>query len=151
MVKFGIQLLLLLGVMFWYAIDGVTFHISVTLFYIPLLLVMMAGMGLGLGVIISSLTTKYRDFTVLVTFGVQLLMYATPVVYPISVVQNQELKFWLSLNPLVPIVEAFRYALLGVGSFESVQLLYSALFICVVLVIGLLMFGKVEKTFMDTV
>jgi lipopolysaccharide transport system permease protein len=151
MVKFGIQLLLLLGVMVWYAIDGVTFHISVTLFYIPLLLVMMAGMGLGLGVIISSLTTKYRDFTVLVTFGVQLLMYATPVVYPISVVQNQELKFWLSLNPLVPIVEAFRYALLGVGSFESVQLLYSALFICVVLVIGLLMFGKVEKTFMDTV
>jgi lipopolysaccharide transport system permease protein len=67
------------------------------------------------------------------------------------VVQNQELKFWLSLNPLVPIVEAFRYALLGVGSFESVQLIYSALFIFVVLVIGLLMFGKVEKTFMDTV
>jgi lipopolysaccharide transport system permease protein len=112
---------------------------------------MMAGMGLGLGVIISSLTTKYRDFTVLVTFGVQLLMYATPVVYPMSVVQNQELKFWLSINPLAPIIEAFRYSLLGVGSFESIQLLYSALFICVVLVIGLLIFGKVEKTFMDTV
>jgi lipopolysaccharide transport system permease protein len=112
---------------------------------------MMAGMGLGLGVIISSLTTKYRDFTVLVTFGVQLLMYATPVVYPMSVVQNQDLKFWLSINPLAPIIEAFRYSLLGVGSFELVQLIYSALFICVVLVIGLLIFGKVEKTFMDTV
>jgi lipopolysaccharide transport system permease protein len=151
MVKFGIQLLLLLGVMAWYAFDGVTIQLSITLLYIPLLLVMMAGMGLGLGVIISSLTTKYRDFTVLVTFGVQLLMYATPVVYPMSVVQNQDLKFWLSINPLAPIIEAFRYSLLGVGSFEPVQLIYSALFICVVLVIGLLIFGKVEKTFMDTV
>jgi lipopolysaccharide transport system permease protein len=151
MVKFGIHLLLLLGVMVWYAIDGVFIQLSATLLYIPLLLVMMAGMGLGLGVIISSLTTKYRDFTVLVTFGVQLLMYATPVVYPMSVVQNQDLKFWLSINPLAPIIEAFRYSLLGVGSFEPVQLIYSALFICVVLIIGLLIFGKVEKTFMDTV
>jgi lipopolysaccharide transport system permease protein len=151
MVKFGIQLLLLLGVMVWYAIDGVSFQLSTNLLYIPLLLLMMAGMGLGLGIIISSLTTKYRDFTVLVTFGIQLLMYATPVVYPMSVVENMQLKFWLSLNPLVPIVEAFRYALLGVGSFESLQLLYSAVFICIVLVVGLLMFGKVEKTFMDTV
>jgi lipopolysaccharide transport system permease protein len=151
MVKFGIQLLLLLGVMVWYAIDGVLFQLSTNLLYIPLLLLMMAGIGLGLGIIISSLTTKYRDFTVLVTFGIQLLMYATPVVYPMSVVENMQLKFWLSLNPLVPIVEAFRYALLGVGSFEFLQLLYSAVFICIVLVVGLLMFGKVEKTFMDTV
>lgn len=151
MVKFGIQLLLLMIVMGWYAIQGRIVDISFVAFFIPVLLLMMAGMGLGLGIIISSLTTKYRDFTVLVTFGVQLLMYATPVVYPMSVVQNQELKFWLSVNPLVPIVEAFRYSLLGVGSFESVQLLYSAIFICLVLVIGLLMFGKVEKTFMDTV
>ena len=105
----------------------------------------------GLGIIISSLTTKYRDFTVLVTFGVQLLMYATPVVYPISAIQNLDLKFWLSLNPLTPMVEAFRYALLGVGSFDSDQLFYSGLFILVVMVMGLLLFGKVEKTFMDTV
>jgi lipopolysaccharide transport system permease protein len=78
-------------------------------------------------------------------------MYATPVVYPMSVVQNQELKFWLSINPLAPIIEAFRYSLLGVGSFEPLQLLYSAVFIGIVMVIGFLMFGKVEKTFMDTV
>jgi lipopolysaccharide transport system permease protein len=151
MVKFGIQLMLLLVVMAWYAINGESFQLSTNLLYIPLLLLFMAGIGLGLGIIISSLTTKYRDFTVLVTFGVQLLMYTTPVVYPMSVVENVQLKFWLSLNPLVPIVEAFRYALLGVGSFESLQLLYSAVFICIVLVVGLLMFGRVEKTFMDTV
>ena len=151
MVKFGIQLLLLLGVMVWYAIEGVALPLGMHLLYIPFLLVMMAGMGLGLGIIISSVTTKYRDFTVLVTFGVQLLMYATPVVYPMSTVQNLDLKFWLSINPLAPIIEAFRYSLLGVGSFEPLHLIYSALFICVVLVVGLLMFSKVEKTFMDTV
>lgn len=151
MVKFCIQLLLVISVMIWYAINGVSFQLSATLLYIPMLLVMMAGMGLGLGIIISSLTTKYRDFTVLVTFGVQLLMYATPVVYPMSAVNNQNLKFWLSINPLAPIIEAFRFALLGTGSFESLQLLYSAIFICVIMIIGLLMFGKVEKTFMDTV
>jgi lipopolysaccharide transport system permease protein len=151
MVKFCIQLLLVISVMIWYAINGVSFQLSATLLYIPMLLVMMAGMGLGLGIIISSLTTKYRDFTVLVTFGVQLLMYATPVVYPMSAVNNQNLKFWLSINPLAPIIEAFRFALLGTGSFESLQLLYSAIFICVVMIVGFLMFGKVEKTFMDTV
>jgi lipopolysaccharide transport system permease protein len=151
MVKFCIQLLLVIGVMIWYALNGVSFQLSATLLYIPMLLVMMAGMGLGLGIIISSFTTKYRDFTVLVTFGVQLLMYATPVVYPMSAVNSQNLKFWLSINPLAPIIEAFRFALLGTGSFESLQLLYSAIFICVVMIVGLLMFGKVEKTFMDTV
>ncbi|MEY4573682.1 MAG: hypothetical protein RLZ10_2984, partial [Bacteroidota bacterium] len=126
-------------------------HIGTTVLFIPILLLMMAGMGLGLGIIISSLTTKYRDFTVLVTFGVQLLMYATPVVYPMSVVENVQLKFWLSINPLTPMVEAFRYALLGVGTFDSMQLLYSGIFIVIVLLLGLLLFGKVEKTFMDTV
>lgn len=151
MVKFGIQLLLLMIVMGWYAIQGRIVDISFVAFFIPVLLLMMAGMGLGLGIIISSLTTKYRDFTVLVTFGVQLLMYATPVVYPMSVVQNAQLKFWLSINPLTPMVEAFRYALLGVGTFDSMQLLYTGIFIVVILVFGLLLFGKVEKTFMDTV
>jgi len=151
MVKFGIQLLLLVAVMIGYALNGVDINIGLHLLYIPVLLMMMAGMGLGLGIIISSLTTKYRDFTVLVTFGVHLLMYATPVVYPISAVQHPDLKFWLSVNPLTPLVEAFKYALLGVGSFDVIQLLYSGLFILVVVVIGLLLFGKVEKTFMDTV
>lgn len=151
MVKFGIQLLLLVAVMIGYVYNGVAIPFGIHLFYIPVMLFMMAGMGLGLGIIISSLTTKYRDFTVLVTFGVQLLMYATPIVYPISTIQNQDLKFWLSINPLTPLVESFRYALLGVGSFDMAQLLYSGVFILVVLLTGLILFGKVEKTFMDTV
>jgi lipopolysaccharide transport system permease protein len=111
----------------------------------------MAGLGLGLGIIISSMTTKYRDLTVLIGFAVQLLMYATPVVYPLSIITNEKLKFWISLNPLTPLVETFRYTLLGVGSYDSLSLLYSIGFMIVTLFIGLLMFSKVERTFMDTV
>jgi lipopolysaccharide transport system permease protein len=151
MVKFGIQFLLLIAVMIWYAVSGTEIKIGNSYFFIPVILLMMAGMGLGLGIIISSLTTKYRDFAVLVTFGVQLLMYATPVVFPMSAVKSLDLKFWLSINPLTPLVEAFRYAILGVGSFEAIQLIYSGISILVLLIFGLFLFGKVEKTFMDTV
>lgn len=151
MVKFGIQLSLLIAVIIGYTFSGFVAHLGLHLLFIPVILVMMAGMGLGLGIVISSLTTKYRDFTVLVTFGVQLLMYASPVVYPISAVQNPNLKFWLSVNPLTSLIEAFRYALLGVGSYDPYQLMYSGIFILFILVTGLLLFGKVEKTFMDTV
>ena len=151
MVKFGIQLLLLVAAMIWYAINGMEIHSGGSLFLIPLVILMMACMGLGLGIIISSLTTKYRDFAVLVTFGVQLLMYATPVVFPMSAVKSPDLKFWLSINPLTPLVEAFRYALLGAGSFDAIHLLYSGIFILLLLISGLFLFGKVEKTFMDTV
>ena len=150
-VKFGIQLLLLIAVMIWYTVNGTEIHTGNSLFFIPLILLMMAGMGLGLGIIISSLTTKYRDLTVLVTFGVQLLMYATPVVFPMSAVKSPDLKLWLSINPLTPLVEAFRYGLLGAGSFDAMQLLYSGIFILLLLIFGLFLFGKVEKTFMDTV
>lgn len=150
-VKFGIQLLLLIAVMIWYTVNGTEIHTGNSFFFIPLILLMMAGMGLGLGIIISSLTTKYRDFAVLVTFGVQLLMYATPVVFPMSAVKSPDLKLWLSINPLTPLVEAFRYGLLGAGSFDAMQLLYSGIFILLLLIFGLFLFGKVEKTFMDTV
>ena len=150
-VKFGIQLLLLIAVMIWYTVNGTEIHTGNSLFFIPLILLMMAGMGLGLGIVISSLTTKYRDLAVLVTFGVQLLMYATPVVFPMSAVKSSDLKLWLSINPLTPLVEAFRYGLLGAGSFDAMQLLYSGIFILLLLIFGLFLFGKVEKTFMDTV
>jgi lipopolysaccharide transport system permease protein len=150
-VKFGIQLLLLIAVMIWYTVNGTEIHTGNSFFFIPVILLMMAGMGLGLGIIISSLTTKYRDFAVLVTFGVQLLMYATPVVFPMSAVKSPDLKLWLSINPLTPLVEAFRYGLLGAGSFDAMQLLYSGIFILLLLIFGLFLFGKVEKTFMDTV
>ena len=108
-------------------------------------------MGLGLGIIISSLTTKYRDLNILMGFAVQLLMYATPVAYPLSFLKGNKYASWIEWNPLTPIVEAFRYALFQEGSFSAGSLLYSAGFIVVVLFIGLVTFSKVERSFMDTV
>ena len=151
LVKFFIQFLLLLAIIFWYKVDGVDIHFGLSVIFIPFLLLIMAGTSLGMGIIISSLTTKYRDFTVLVTFGVQLLMYATPVVYPLSMVRNNNLKNWLTLNPLSSVVESFRYSILGVGNIDTGSLLYSICFMLSALIIGVLIFSKVEKTFMDTV
>ena len=137
--------------MAWFAFKGTTLHLGWSLFLIPILLVMMAGLGLGLGIIISSLTTKYRDLTVLIGFAVQLLMYATPIVYPLSFLKGFSYAKWIQWNPLTPIVEAFRYSLFGKGSFNAVTLLYSGGVIVVILFAGLLIFSKVERTFMDTV
>lgn len=153
-VKFGIQFLLLLAAMLWYKFTSSSFTLSQplsTLVLIPAIILIMAGLGLGLGIIISSMTTKYRDLTVLIGFAVQLLMYATPVVYPLSAISSEKLRFWITLNPLTPLVEAFRYAMLGVGSFDAGSFGYSFGFMLVTLFIGLLIFSKVEKTFMDTV
>lgn len=151
LVKFGIQFLLLFAIMIYIAFAGGGFHFGWSWALIPLLVVMMAMMGLGLGIIISSMTTKYRDLNVLLGFGVQLLMYATPVAYPMSFLKSKSYAAWIQWNPLSPIVETFRYALFGTGTFDGFHLLYSAAFIIVVLFVGLLMFNKVEKTFMDTV
>jgi lipopolysaccharide transport system permease protein len=164
-VKFGIQFLLLLITMAWYYFNPSTLQASSTLqpfnhfnffnpstlLLLPLLVLIMAGLGLGIGIIISSMTTKYRDLTVLIGFAVQLLMYATPVVYPMSAITNVRLKFWISVNPLTPIMEAFRYATLGSGSFTLGGILYSTVFMIITLFLGLVIFSKVEKTFMDTV
>ena len=108
-------------------------------------------MGLGLGIIISSLTTKYRDFAVLIGFAVQLLMYATPVAYPLSYIKGKSYEWLITANPLTPIVEAFRYALFGKGSFDALHLFYSGLFIVFALFVGTMLFNKVERSFMDTV
>lgn len=151
LVKFSIQFLLLLAVMIFFGITKGNFHFGLSWLLIPVLVLMMAMMGLGLGIIISSMTTKYRDLNVLLGFGVQLLMYATPVAYPMSFLRSKSYASWIQWNPLSPIVEAFRYALFGQGTLETVHLLYSFSFIVIVLFIGLLMFNKVEKTFMDTV
>lgn len=150
-VKFSIQFLLLIAVIIYYMVNGTPLNIGFSLLLIPVLVLMMAGMGLGLGIIISSLTTKYRDLNVLIGFAVQLLMYATPIAYPLSFLQGKSYASWIQWNPLTPIVEAFRYALFGSGSFSSGSLLYSASFIVIVLFIGLLSFNKVERSFMDTV
>ncbi|HRP18445.1 MAG TPA: ABC transporter permease, partial [Ginsengibacter sp.] len=151
LVKFGIQFLLLLGFMIYFGIVDGNFHFGYSWLLIPVLVIMMAMMGLGLGIIISSMTTKYRDLNVLLGFGVQLLMYATPVAYPMSFLRSKSYAAWIQWNPLSPIVEAFRYALFGKGTVDVFHLVYSFLFILIVLFVGLLMFNKVEKTFMDTV
>jgi lipopolysaccharide transport system permease protein len=110
----------------------------------------MAGLGLGFGIIVSSLTTRYRDLQFLVNFGVQLWMYATPVIYPLS--QVPEKYRWIILaNPMTPILETIRYAYLGAGLVSGTHLLYSFFAMIVVLIIGILIFNRVERTFMDTV
>ena len=150
-IKFVIQFGLLLVVMIYFGFKEGHFYFSISFLLIPLLVLMMAGMGLGLGIIISSLTTKYRDFAVLIGFAVQLLMYATPVAYPLSYIKGKSYEWLITANPLTPIVEAFRFALFGKGSFNAVQLMYSGLFIMAALLIGTVIFNRVERSFMDTV
>jgi lipopolysaccharide transport system permease protein len=150
-VKFGIQFLLLAALMVFFALHGTPIHAGAFLLLIPLLVIMMAGLGLGLGIIISSLTTKYRDLTVLIGFAVQLLMYATPVVYPLSFLQGKPYASWIRWNPLASVVETWRYCLFAKGTVNAAALLYSGGVIAVILFVGLLIFSKVERTFMDTV
>lgn len=150
-IKFGIQFLLLLVMMVFYSFKGFPIHFGIAWLGIPVLLMMMAGLGLGLGIIISSVTTKYRDLTVLISFGVQLLMYVTPIFYSLSFVKNKSYGKIIEWNPLTPIVECWKYALFGKGSFDTTGMLYSSAVIIIILFVGLLIFSKVEKTFMDTV
>lgn len=118
--------------------------------FFPVLILIMAGLGLGFGIIISSLTTKYRDLRFLVTFGVQLFMYATPVIYPVSSIPER-FQWIIQANPMTPIVEVFRYAFLGAGTVNTGLLLYSFGFMLVVVILGSIIFNRVERTFMDTV
>ncbi len=150
LIQFGIQFGFLLVFMLYFGLTGADFSPNIYMLTIPLLVVMMAGLGLGFGIIISSLTTKYRDLTNLVAFGVQLWMYATPIVYPLSQISGEK-QIWLLANPITSIVEAFRYAMLGSGNFDWMHLLYSFGFMIVLLTIGILMFNKIEQSFMDTV
>ena len=150
LIAFGIQFFFFLCFLAYFAVVGADVKPNGWVLALPLFLVMMAALGLGLGVIISSLTTRYRDLTVLVGFGVQLLMYATPIIYPLSAIPEQY-QLLLLLNPITPIVELFRYAFLGAGSVSLGMLAYSVVFISVILYIGIIMFNRVERTFMDTV
>ena len=150
LVTFGIQLLLFLGFVFFFWITGANVQPNAAAALTPLLVLMMAGLGLGFGIIVSSMTTRYRDLTQLVAFGVQLLMYATPVIYPISAVPERFQPF-IRLNPLTSIIETFRYGFLGAGTVGWGGLLYSFCFMVAVLSIGLLLFNRIEQTFMDTV
>ncbi len=151
-VKFGIQFLLLLIMIIYYAITQHYFYFGINWLLLPLLVLMMAMLGLGVGIVISSITTKYRDFTVLLTFGIQLAMYATPVAYPLSYLAEKSQYAWLmKLNPLSSVLEGFRFALFNTGSFSWWELGYSAVWMVGFLFVGVLLFNRVEKGFMDTV
>lgn len=151
LLRMGIQFLLFIAVYIYYIVIGVQVAPNLYALLFPVLIVMLAGLSLGFGVIISSMTTKYRDLTILFTFIVQLWMYATPVIYPMSTIKNETLRFLMALNPLTSIFEAFKYGMLGVGQFSWVQLGYSFGFMLVLMGIGVVVFNKVQRSFMDTV
>lgn len=150
LINFFVQFILFLIFVIYYCANGASIYPNIYILITPLLLLQLAVLALGFGIIISSLTTKYRDLAVLVTFGVQLWMYATPIVYPASQI-NGKLKTLMMLNPVSPIVESFRYAFLGSGSIPWSFLTISILVTIIVLFIGIVLFSRVEKTFMDTV
>jgi lipopolysaccharide transport system permease protein len=150
LIAFGIQFSFFLCFLVYFMARGSDVAPNAWALLTPLLLLMMAALGLGLGVIVSSLTTRYRDLTVVVGFGVQLLMYATPVIYPLSVLP-EPYRTWMLLNPMAPIMEMFRHAYLGAGEISVGLLFYSMALISGILVIGILLFNRVERTFMDTV
>lgn len=151
LITFGIQFLLFLIVFFYYLFfTDAPLQPNNKLLLIPVLIIITAGLGLGLGLLITALTTKYRDFRFLIGFAIQLAMYATPIIYPTSSIEGK-IKTLIMLNPMSAIIETFRYAFLGAGSFSWFNLGYSFIFMVVLVAIGTITFNKVEKTFMDTV
>lgn len=153
LVRFGVQLLLLLLMMGYFVlfpVDGADFYVTYAILFFPLLVLLMALLGLGLGLIITAMTTKYRDLAFLISFGVQLLMYATTVIYPLSAAPEKYKKI-IELNPMTGIIEAFRFAFLGKGEFSFWSIGYSTVVTIVVLVLGTLIFNKTEKNFVDTI
>ena len=150
LITFSIQFAFFLVFMGYFVLRGTVLHPNEWMLLTPVLILIMAGLGLGLGIIVSSLTTKYRDLRFLVQFGVQLLMYATPVIYPVSSIPVH-FQWIILANPMTPIVETFREAFLGGGTVNLPNLAYSFGFMVVVVFIGMVIFNRVEATFMDTV
>lgn len=151
MIKLGIQLALFFSVWAYYIFfEDANIHMTWAAWLFPVLILLMALQGLGLGMIISSLTSKYRDLRFLLTFGMQLLQFSTTVAYPLSAASGT-LKKYIGYNPFTAILETFRYGFMGTGQFYQTYFIYSVIVTVVLLVIGVLIFNKVEKTFMDTV
>lgn len=150
LIKLGVQFLLFMALWVYYFVTGDSVKPTWALSLVPALIIVIGFMGLGFGIIISSMTTKYRDLKFLIVFGVQLMMYASPIVYPLSIVP---LKYkWVILaNPVTSIIETFKYAFLGVGQFSWLYIGYSIIFTIALLLVGLVVFNRVEKSFMDTV
>ena len=148
-VRFGIQFSLFLIVWLYYFLNGQA-QVTFVIILLPYLVLIMALLGLGFGIIFSSLTTKYRDLRFLLAFGVQLLMFATPVVYPLSMASDK-MRWFLVINPFTSLIETFRYAFTGSGLFSWMHLAYSCIVALILLFIGVVIFNRVEKSFMDTV
>jgi len=153
LVKMVVQALLFTLIYIYYICIGYNCEINAYALLLPLLVLMLAGLGLGFGLIISSITTKYRDMTYLITFGVQLWMYVTPVIYPLSTMQASHPDYiWiLQANPITNIIETFKFAFLGSGVFTWGSLLYSLCFTVVVVLLGIVTFNKVERNFIDVI
>lgn len=153
LIKMAIQFGLFLVIYLYYYIKLGSFHINPIILLFPLLILMLGSLGLGFGLIISSMTTKYRDLRFLISFGVQLWMYITPVIYPLSVMKNNYSHYmWIIVaNPLTSILETFKYGFTGVGVFDWGYLLYSFIFTLVVLLLGIVVFNRVQKNFMDVI
>ena len=150
-VTFLIQMVVVLIFLMFYIINGSVMPNLQICFTIPIILIQLGIMGMGIGIIVSSLTTKYRDLSVLVTFGIQLWMYITPVVYPLSQAGIGKLRYILLINPVTTPIELFRCGILGKGEVEITYLIWSWIFTIIVAVAGIMIFNKVERTFMDTV
>jgi len=150
LVRFGVQLLLFFVMIAYFMYQGSDIRLTYMVFLFPVLVLMMAFLGLGIGLIITALTTKYRDLSFLVSFGVQLLMYATTVIYPLSSAP-EEYRTLIQLNPMTPIIETFRFAFLGAGEFSWASLGYAAVVTAVIFIVGLVIFNKTERSFVDTI
>jgi lipopolysaccharide transport system permease protein len=150
LIQFGIQFALLLLFIIIYLLKGFTINYNLYALLFPFHLLILASIGLGFGIIISALTTKYRDLTNFLGFGVQLWMYVTPIIYPVSAVP-EKYRIFVYWNPIAPVIEAFKYGFIGTGTFSIQGLIYSSVFAFVVLIIGIILFNNVEKNFMDTV
>ena len=150
-ITFGIQFIMVMAALIFYTCLGQVSPNWWLFWVIPLVLIHLGIMGMGLGIIVSSMTTKYRDLTVLVGFAVQLFMYATPVVYPLSQLSDGWMKTIIMINPVTMPIELYRYALLGVGTINWMYYAISIAFTFVVIIFGIMIFNKVERTFMDTV
>ncbi|WP_295799395.1 ABC transporter permease [Mucilaginibacter sp.] len=153
LIRFGVQMALFVLMMIIYWVKGASFHPNAYLLLFPFLLILMAMLGLGLGMIISAMTTKYRDLTFLITFGIQLMMYLTTVIYPLSTVKQKypHYQWMVEYNPMTSIIEAFRYGFLGQGTFTMLSLAITTIITIVIMLLGIIVFNRVERNFIDTV
>lgn len=151
LLSFAIQLAIFAAFYIYYVATGTELVIHWQIVLFPVLILLLAFMSVGFGMIFSSMTTKYRDLQIMLAKIISLWVYITPVIYPLSMVTNPKLHLAMSLNPVTPVMEAIKYSLLGQGQFSWLWLGYSTLFTFVLLILGLMMFNKVQKSFMDTV